>query len=135
MAAYRGRSTWSLDRMDALSHIWPLPLGFFAGLIAVPLLMRWVLLLLGAIGKLPPQLGSASQRPRAIGIGLAIAHPVPWLLLLGLAFGIPRIVASPSRAEWLWLLAGVVAAPAINAAMVYASIRRVRRKRAGRSSP
>lgn len=129
-----GRSNSTLGRMHALSHLWLLPLGFIAGLLAVPLLMRWVLLLLGTIGKLPPQLGSASQRPRTVGIRLAIAHPVPWLLLLGLAFGIPRIVASPSRAAWLWFLAGAVAAPAINAALVYASIRRARRNRAGGGS-
>ena len=120
--------------MDALSKIWPLPIGFVAGLAAVPLVMKWILLLLGSIGKLPSRLGSASQRPGAVGIGLTLAHPVPWLLLLGLAFGIPRIIASPWRTQWLWFVAGLVSAPALNAALVYAAIRRARGKRAGDAS-
>ena len=86
---------------------------------------------LGAMGRLPRNLGSPSQRPRAVGIGLAILHPVPWLILFGLVFGIPRAIASPARAEWLWFLVGVVSAPALNAVLIYASIRRQRKRRAG----
>ena len=113
------------------SHLWPLPIGFVLSLFTVPLLMRWVLLVLGAMGRLPRNLGSPSQRPRAVGIGLAILHPVPWLILLGLVFGIPRAIASPARAEWLFFLVGVVCAPALNAVLIYASIRRRRKRRAG----
>ena len=114
--------------MDALKHLWPLPVGFILGLILVPLLMRWVLLLLGSIGRLPLRLGSASQRPRAVGLRLTIVHPVPWLVLAGLVFGIRAVISSPDRAEWLWFLAGIASAPMLNAALIYASIRRQRKR-------
>jgi hypothetical protein len=116
--------------MDTLQHAWTFPLGFVAGLVTLRFLMQWILLLLAAIGRLPPQLGTASQRPRAAGIALAVVHPVPWLLILGLAIGLPLILSSPWRAEWLWFLAGMISAPALNGAMVYLAIRRARQRRA-----
>ncbi len=115
--------------MEALSHLWPLPLGFVAGLIAVPLFFRWLLLLLASLGKLPPNLGTPAQRPRKVGVALAIVHPVPWLLLLGFVLGIPRVVASSARSEWFWFLVGVVAAPSLNGLLVYLAVRRARARR------
>jgi hypothetical protein len=115
--------------MHALSQLWPLPLGFIAGLIAVPLVFRWLLLLLASVGKLPPNLGKASQRPEKVGLALAIGHPVPWLLLLLLGLGIPRIIESPDRGEWIWFLVGVFAAPGLNAVMVFLALRRARLRR------
>jgi hypothetical protein len=115
--------------MNEVSRLWPLPLGFLAGILAVPFLFRWLLLLLASLGKLPPNLGTPSQRPRRVGVVQAIVHPVPWLLVLVLTLGIPRTIASPVRAEWVWFLIGAVAAPCLNAALVYAAVRRVRAKR------
>ena len=129
MAAYRGRPTWSLGRMDSLYHAWPLPLGFLAGVFAVPLLFRWLLLLLASLGRLPPSLGTSAQRPRKVGVALAIIHPVPWLLVLGLTLGLPRIIASPVRAEWIWFMVGALSAPCLNGLLVYAAVRRARARR------
>ena len=99
MARFRGRSTSSLGRMNPLTQLWPLPLGFIAGIIAVPPIFRWLLLLLASLGKLPRNLGTEAQRPRRVGIALAVIHPVPWLLLFGLVLGVPRVIASPARAK------------------------------------
>jgi hypothetical protein len=112
--------------MGSLSQLWPLPLGFFAGVFGVPLFFRWLLLLLASLGKLPPNLGSASQRPQKIGLTLAIVHPVPWLLVLGLIFGVPRIVASSAHVEWTWFLVGLIAAPSLNGLLVYLALRRAK---------
>ena len=115
--------------MDALLRLWPLPLGFILGLVAVPLLFRWLLLVLASFGRLPPNLGTEAQRPRKAGVALAIAHPVPWLVLLALVIGVPRLIASPARAEWLWFAVGVLAAPALNGILVYRAVRRARARR------
>jgi len=120
--------------MDALLRLWPLPLGFIAGLLAVPPLFRWLLLLLASLGRLPPHLGTEAQRPRKAGIGRAIVHPVPWLLLLAVVVGVPALIASPARAEWLWFLTGVLAAPTVNGILVYRAVQRVRARR-GRDRP
>jgi hypothetical protein len=115
--------------MTSLSQAWPLPLGFIAGLVAVPLLFRWILLLLASLGKLPQNLGTPAQRPQKSGLLLVVLHPVPWLLLAALVFGLPRISASPSRTEWIWFLTGMLAAPSVNGTMVYLALRRARARR------
>ncbi len=117
--------------MHPLSRLWPLPLGFVAGLIAVPFLFRWLLILLASLGKLPPNLGNRAQRPRKVGIARAIVHPVPLLLLLGCVLGIPRIVASTARVEWIWFLVGIATAPAINGLLVCLAWGRIRAGRRG----
>jgi hypothetical protein len=109
--------------MDVLSKAWSLPLGFIAGLLVTPFLMRWVLLVLGALGALPARLGTAEQRPRAASAWRALLHPVPALLVLGLGFGLPAIARSPARTEWFWFLAGLVAAPVLNGALVLRAYR------------
>ncbi len=115
--------------MDSLTSLWPLPLGFIAGIVAVPALFRWLLLLLASLGKLPRDLGTDQQRPRKSGMRLAVFHPVPWLLVLGLALGVPQLLTSSARAEWLWFVAGAVAAPVLNGVLVYRAVRRARAKR------
>ncbi|MEI8297379.1 MAG: hypothetical protein WCH32_05065 [Pseudomonadota bacterium] len=115
--------------MNFLSQVWPLPLGFFAGLVATPLLFRWLLLLLASLGRLPPNLGTSAQRPQKSGIFLTLTHPVPWLLLAGVIFGVPPALASAARAEWGWFLAGILAAPSVNASLVYMALRRARARR------
>ena len=135
MAVPHGRSTGSLSHLDALSRVWPLPLGFLAGLFALPVIFRWLLLLLASLGKLPPNLGTSAQRPRKVGVALAIIHPVPWVLLLGFILGGSRIIASAARAEWVSFLLGVIAAPGLNAVLVYAAVRRARAKRRRETAP
>jgi hypothetical protein len=116
--------------MGVLSALWPLPLGFIAGLLAVPFIFRWLLLVLASLGRLPGNLGTAAQRPQKSGLVLAVVHPVPWLLVIGLVAAVLRVAASPSRAEWLWFLAGIAAAPLLNGVLVYRAVRRARRRRA-----
>jgi hypothetical protein len=121
--------------MSQLTALWPLPLGFLAGALGVGIFMRWLLLLLAAIGKLPRHLGTPSQRPRQVGIRSAIIHPVPWLLVAALVFGIPAIAASPARLEWIWFVAGIVSAPVLNGVLVYRALRRSRAGRRGANPP
>ena len=115
--------------MDLLSRLWALPLGFLAGLLAVPLLFRWLLLVLATVGRLPAHLGTRAQRPRRVGLMPVLLHPVPWLLLLGVAIGVPGLLASSARVEWLGFLAGLLAAPAVNGLLVYRALRRTRARR------
>ena len=114
--------------MGAWPSLWLLPLGFVAGVLGLALSAGWLRSVAAALGRAaPPQ---SPRRRRAALLDVA-RHPVPWLLLLGLAFGVPRVAASPSRAAWLTFLAGALAAVALNAALVWLAPRRVRRRRGG----
>jgi len=115
--------------MDALAKVWPLPLGFLAGLLVTGYVMRWLLLVLATVGALPPRLGTAEQRPRKATVLHALLHPLPVLLVAALAFGVPAIARSAERTEWLWALAGLIAAPVLNAVLVYRALRTGRQSR------
>ncbi len=114
--------------MGTWLNLWLLPLGFLAGVLGLALSARWLRIVAAALGSSAPASPPASPQRRRPGILPVILHPVPWLLLLGLVFGLPRVVASPSRAGWLTFLAGILAAAAVNAVLVWLALRRARRR-------
>ncbi len=135
MANYRGRSSSSLGRMDSVLALWPLPLGFFAGLVGGGVIARWLALFLAAIGKALPKESPPVRRRAIVPVLLStVLHPVPWLLFALLPYGLFRLFATPPRREWLWFLGGVALYfPFIGVTLLYA-FRKARKIRAERAS-
>ena len=83
--------------------------GLFAGSLCASLITHWVALLLSGRRRNPidaplPTTGRVWARI------LTVFHPVPWLLLLGIPYGIYRFMTNPPAAGWRWFFAGVVVA-------------------------
>ncbi len=112
--------------MGSWPSLWLLPLGFVAGVLGLALSAGWLRRVAVAFGRSSSQHAPRSRRWALLAVA---RHPVPWLLLLGLAFGLPRVASSPSRAAWLAFLAGALGAVALNAALVWIAPRRARRRR------
>jgi hypothetical protein len=115
--------------------LWLAPLGFLAGVLGLALSAGWLRRVAAAVGRPSPASPPAAPERRRPALLAVILHPVPWLLLLGLAFGLPRVVASPARAAWLMFLAGALGAVALNALLVWVAPQRARRHRATRRAP
>ena len=118
--------------MDSLTAAWTLPIGLLVGGLCGGFVIRWLALFMAAIGKATPK-ESPPIRGRSIApILLAtLFHPVPWLLLVGIPYGVMQLLATRPRAEWIWFIAGVALYFPIVGGTVYVALRRRRRLRSG----
>jgi hypothetical protein len=83
--------------------------GLFAGSLLSSLVTHWLALLLSGWRRNPidaplPMTGRVWARI------LTAIHPVPWLLLIGIPYGIYRFLTNPPTIGWRWFHAGVVLA-------------------------
>jgi len=110
--------------------------GAFAGLMSFVLISRWLRLALAACGIEPtPGLTKNSpHRSRRAAAILAIIHPIPWLVIAGIFVGIPHVLASSARSEWIWFLVGLIVAPTLMTAFLYSAFARAKKLRAARST-
>ncbi len=130
------RSTSSLDPVDGLPSFWTIPFGFVAGLFVVGRIARWLQVLLtlwkgGATGST-----SSAHRPEIVPILLtSVAHPTPWLVLIGGIWVIHRLIVFPVTPEWRWFIVGFVGGPSIMIPIVLWRIRQLRVRLAKKVEP
>jgi hypothetical protein len=55
-----------------------------------------------------------------------LLHPLPWLVLVGIPFGIYRFLTNPPATGWRWFFGGMVASVAGSLLMAVIVIRRNR---------
>lgn len=97
--------------------------GLLAGSKCFGLIVHWVTLLLSGLRRNP----IAAPLPttgRIWGRIFTVIHPVPWLLLIGLPYGIWRLVTDPPAPAWRWFFAGMAAAFVGSILMAIVAIRR-----------
>ena len=83
--------------------------GFLAGFVSIPFFTHWLRLVLTAMGKHPGMDPSPTPKRRAAAVAFAILHPVLWLLLLGLPYGLWRLYAGSVATNWQWFFGSAVA--------------------------
>jgi hypothetical protein len=105
--------------------------GVIAGCLVIGRIGHWVQLLLAALGRDPAR-PSLVVRPVQRGpLFLAtVVHPVPWLVLIGIGFGVHRLFGAPIAAAWIWFFCGFFFGPMFLLGLMYFKIARLRRKRA-----
>jgi hypothetical protein len=110
--------------------------GVIAGCFAVGRIGHWIQLLLAVMGRDPARPGIILRPMQRGSLFLAtVAHPVPWLGLIGAGFGIHRLFGPPIGAAWIWFFCGFFFGPLILLGLMYFKIARLRRKRAQGSDP
>ena len=73
------------------------------------LIVHWFILLLSGLRR-NPIAAPLPMTGRVWGRIFTAIHPVPWLLLIGIPYGIHRFLAHPPAAGWRWFFAGMAAA-------------------------
>jgi hypothetical protein len=95
--------------MQGLSAFWLVLLGVVAGFFYAPLLVHWLSLFLSAIGKFPATTKrEAVARRSMLGVSLAVIHPAPWLLLVGVPYAFVHFHDRPAWADWLWFIGSAI---------------------------
>jgi hypothetical protein len=134
--AFPRRSTSSLDPMDALPSFWTAPLGFLMGILAISRVARWLQGVLALWAGNSTGQSPSPRRPELLPLLLTtIAHPTPWLVLIGGAWIVHRLFVSPVTTEWRWFLVGFICGPAFAVALVYFRLRRARLRLAPKIDP
>jgi hypothetical protein len=101
--------------------------GFLVGLLCVPLITHWIALLLTALGKPDPRRGAAPSG-RVWPTIFTVVHPVPWVLLLGLPFGIHRLIVNTPTPPWLWFFGAIATTLIAMTAVGFLFARKVRKQ-------
>ena|SRR5688572_27326212 len=83
--------------------------GLFAGSMCFGLIVHWVTLLLSGLRRNPID-APLPTTGRVLGRIFTVIHPIPWLLLIGIPYGIHRFLTDPPAAGWRWFFAGMAAA-------------------------
>jgi len=83
--------------------------GLSVGMFLTGFVVHWIALLLAALGRDLDGNRVPSSPGRRWPIVLAVVHPVPWLLLIGLPYGIYFLVTQPPPPGWLWFFYGALA--------------------------
>ena len=91
--------------MDSLPIAGFLALGFFGGFLCYGFLSHWFRLLLMSLGKHPPKTAAPDARARRGATVFLSLHPVTWLIVLGLPWGLYRLTVSPPSLRWLLFIA------------------------------
>jgi len=95
--------------MPATPALWTLPIGALFGAAVYPPVGRWLALchrlLLTAAGRRD---ACASRQKLKLALLALLAHPAPWLLLVGVPYAAHRLWSDPTAALWLWFAAGAV---------------------------
>lgn len=104
----------------------PLPcaalLGIVIGLLLFGPLRRWVITFGRTLRERRQRRGAQRQGTGALLLIFATLHPAPWLLLIGLPYGIFALWNDPLRVLWGTVLAGALLGPA--ALALYEAARR-----------
>ena|SRR5918993_5365002 len=101
--------------------------GLIAGSLCTSLLTHWVALLLSGWRRNPidaplPTTGRVWARI------FTVIHPIPWLLIVGLPYGIHRFLTNPPMMGWRWFFAGMLFAVIGTYVAVWIVISRKRRQ-------
>jgi hypothetical protein len=83
--------------------------GLFAGSLFSSLVTHWLALLLSGWRRNPID-APLPTTGRVLARIFTVIHPVPWLLLVGIPYGIHRFLTNPPTIGWRWFLAGFVVA-------------------------
>jgi hypothetical protein len=83
--------------------------GIFVGSMCFGLIVHWVTLLLSGLRRNPID-APLPTTGRVWGRIFTVIHPVPWLLLIGIPYGINRLLTDPPAPGWSWFFAGMSAA-------------------------
>lgn len=94
------------DHMSELPPFWVTPFGLLTGFMCTSFLTHWIQILFVAIGKDPRSPPIPGSRTSAVVV--AIIHPVPWLLIIGIPMVILHALAEPPSEEWLWFVGSAV---------------------------
>jgi hypothetical protein len=83
--------------------------GLFFGSMCFGLAVHWVTLLLSGMRRNPiaaplPTVG------RIWGRIFTVIHPLPWLVLVGIPYGIHRFLTHPPAVGWRWFFGGMATA-------------------------
>ena len=76
-------------------------LGVFSGFLCVPFVTHWVRLLMASLGRYPGGHPSGQPLPQRYLRLFAVLHPTPWLLLVGVPWGIYSLVSNPPSKSWV----------------------------------
>ena len=116
--------------MNGLPSFWTLMPGVVAGCFAVGRIGHWLQLVLVALGRDPAHprtiVGPVQRGPLVLA---TVVHPVPWLLLLGVGFGIHRLFGGPIDPPWRWFFIGFVLGPLVFGTLLYFKVQQIRRRR------
>lgn len=110
--------------------------GFLAGNIAWLAVSHWLRLLFAAVGN-APEAAQPGYRKQGAPKGavwamvFSVLHPVTWLLLVGVPYGLHRLVTAPPRAGWLWFWAGAALALVLISVLAIVTVVKIRRRTSG----
>lgn len=113
--------------MNSLPAFFAVVPGLMLGLLCVPLVTHWIALLLTALGKPDPR-RVATPSGRVWPTVFTVVHPVPWLVLLALPFGIYRLIVKTPTAPWLWFFGAIATTLIAMIALGFSFARRVRKQ-------
>ena len=103
--------------------------GLVTGLLIMSRTAHWISAIYQAVAS-----GRGSSTRTALGLtAVLLLHSGPWLLVAAAIFAY-AILPSPHHAEWIWFFSGVLAAPLVNAAILFRFLR-LRRKRRSAAKP
>ena len=96
--------------------------GLFAGSMCFGLIVHWVTLLLSGLRRNPID-APLPTTGRVLGRIFTVIHPVPWLLLVGLPYGIHHLLTDPPAPGWRWFFAGMAVAVVGSVLVAVAALR------------
>lgn len=110
--------------------------GLFFGVACIPFLTHWLRLVLAALGR-GVDTSKRHKRPRRSAgfLVLAVIHPAPWLILVGLPYLAHRILTSDPRPVWHWFFAGLSATVPLIGVLIFVFVRKGRRTAARSVTP
>jgi hypothetical protein len=97
--------------------------GFFAGSMCFGLIVHWVTLLLTGLRRNPID-APLPVTGRVWGRIFTVIHPVPWLVLIGIPYGIHSFLTHPPAAGWRWFFAGMAGSVAGSILMAIVVVKR-----------
>jgi hypothetical protein len=104
--------------------------GLIAGTLVVKLVIHWVALLMTGLGRDPGSTSLPQKRMSIWPLIFAVIHPVPWLLLLGMPYGIYHLAENPPAPGWFWFLGGALFAIVATPLAVYIMLHKFRTRAA-----
>jgi hypothetical protein len=113
--------------------IYAVPLiGFAAGFVCFGFFSHWLRLVLTAMGKHRYNEPAPDTRQRGGAAAFLLMHPVTWILVVGVPWGIYQLLVDPPSPPWLlfWLAAVIgVTLPGATGAIVMARLIRKAKRR------
>ncbi len=101
---------------------WAAVLGIVIGLLLYGPLSRWLVTFVRALRERRRRRGAQRAGAGALLVIFATLHPAPWLLLLGLPYGVYALWSDPLRVLWATLAVGAILGAA--AVAIIATLRR-----------